>query len=107
MTADDGFAAQPDDLTAAAGRFDEAAGVVADGLASLRAALDALGPYLGTDDQARAFAAQYEPKVAEGLAAIEHEAQSTRALGDALRDTAQDYRRDDAGVADGLWPPAG
>lgn len=103
----DGFATQPGDLTAAAGRFDEAAGVVADAVTDLRAALDGLGNYLGTDEHARTFAAQYEPRAAEGLAAIDHEAQSTRSLGEALRATATGYRRDNAAVADGLRPPGG
>lgn len=103
----DGFATQPGELTAAAGRFDEAAGVVADAVAELRAALDGLGTYLGTDEHARNVAAQYEPRAAEGLAAIDHEARSTRSLGEALRATATGYRRNNAVVADGLRPPGG
>ncbi|MCD2197911.1 hypothetical protein LQ327_31530 [Actinomycetospora endophytica] len=105
MTADDGFATQPGELTAAAGRFDEAAGIVADALTALRSTLDGLGNYLGTDDQARTFATQYEPKAAEGLAAIDHEVGSARSVGDALRATALDYQRHDNGVADHLQPP--
>ncbi|HEY2220969.1 hypothetical protein [Actinomycetospora sp.] len=104
---DDGFATQPGDLAAAAGRFDEAARILADAVTELRAALGGLGNYLGTDEQARTFAAQYEPKAAEGLAAIDHEAESTRALGDTLRATAYDYAARNATVADDLRPPGG
>lgn len=102
---DDGFSARPADLGAAAAPFDEAAGILTEALAGLRATLDGLGPYLGTDEQGRAFAAQYEPKAAEGLAAVDHEARSTRSLGDALRSTGRDYAAGDAGLGDGLRPP--
>ena len=104
---DDGFATQPGELTAAAGRFDEAARIVADAVTELRGTLGGLGTYLGTDEHARTFAAQYEPKAAEGLAAIDHEAQSTRTLGEALRATATEYQGNDAAVTDELRPPGG
>ncbi|MDT7741540.1 MAG: hypothetical protein QOE59_618 [Actinomycetota bacterium] len=102
---DDGFATHPADLAAAAARFDEAAGLAADAVAALRSTLGGLGEYLGTDEQGRAFAAQYEPKAAEGLTAIEQEAGGVRSLGDALRAGAQDYGTTEAGVADGWRPP--
>jgi hypothetical protein len=85
---DDGFATHPAELAAAAARFDEAAGIVADAVAALRSALGGLaglGGHLGADEQGRAFAAQYEPAAGEGLAAIEQEAAGVRSLGDALR----------------------
>jgi uncharacterized protein YukE len=104
---DDGFTTQPGELAAAAGRFDEAAGIVADAVTALRSTLEGLGNYLGTDEQARTFAAQYDPKAAEGLAAIDHEAQTTRTLGDALRRAAHEYQAGDAAAADGLRPPGG
>jgi hypothetical protein len=97
----DGFATHPAELTAAAARFDEAAGIVADALAALRSTLGGLGEHLGTDEQGRAFAAQYEPAAAEGLAAIEQEAGGVRSLGDALRAGAHGYGTTEAGVADG------
>ena len=102
---DDGFGTQPGDLAAAAGRFDEAAGVVADAVAALRTGLGSLGEYLGTDEQGRAFAATYEPKTTEGLAATDREAGGLRSLGDALRGSARDYASGDAGLAGGLRPP--
>jgi hypothetical protein len=104
---DDGFATQPGELTAAAARFDEAGRIVADAVTELRGTLGGLGNYLGTDEQARTFAAQYEPKAAEGLTAIDHEAESTRSLGDALRATAIEYQNKNAAVADELRPPGG
>ena len=103
----DGFATQPGELAAAAGRFDEAAGIVADGVAALLSALGGLGNYLGTDEHARTFAAQYEPTAADGLAAIDHEARSVRSLGEALRSAAHDYEAGDGTAADGLRPPGG
>lgn len=102
---DDGFATQPGDLAAAAARFDEAGGIIADAVAALRTALGALGEHLGTDEQGRAFAAQYRPKAAEGLAAIEQEADGVRSLGDALRAGAHDYGTTEAGVTDALAKP--
>ena len=102
---DDGFATHPTELTAAAARFDEAAGIVADAVAALRSALGGLGGHLGADEQGRAFAAQYEPAAGEGLAAIEQEAAGVRSLGDALRAGAQDYGTTETGVADG-WRPS-
>jgi hypothetical protein len=102
---DDGFATQPGDLTAAAARFDEAAEIVADAVAALRTALGELGQHLGSDEQGRAFGAQYEPKAAEGLVAIDQEAGGVRSLGDALRAGAQDYGTTETGVADGWRPP--
>lgn len=101
----DGFATQPADLAAAAARFDEAAGIVADAVAALRSALGGLGDGLGTDDEGRAFAARYEPAAAEGIAASERGAAGVRSLGDALRSTAHDYGAGDAAVADHLRPP--
>jgi hypothetical protein len=102
---DEGFATHPGELTAAAARFDEAAGIVADAVAALRTALGERGEHLGTDEQGRAFAARYEPKAAEGLAAIEQEADGVRSLGDALRAGAHDYGATEAGVTDGLAKP--
>jgi hypothetical protein len=102
---DDGFATHPAELTAAAARFAEAAGIVADAAAALRAALGGLGDPLGTDEQGRAFWAQYGPKAAEGIAAIEQEAGGVRSLGDALRAGAHDYGTTETGVADGWRPP--
>ena len=95
---DDGFATHPAELTAAAARFDEAAGIVADAVAALRSTLGGLGDVLGTDEQGRAFAARYEPTAAEGLAAIGQEAGGVRSLGDALRAGAQRLRHDRGGV---------
>ena len=102
---DDGFATHPGELTAAAARFDEAAGVVADAVAVLRTALGALPAHLGSDEQGRAFGARYEPAAAEGLAAIDREGGGLRSLGDALRAAAQDYGATETGVADGWRPP--
>lgn len=102
---DDGFTTQPGELTAAAAPFDEAARIVADALAGLGSTLGGLGDYLGTDEQGRAFAAQYEPKVSEGLAALAGEADAVHSLGDALRGSAQGYATRDADLADGLRPP--
>ncbi|HEY2195556.1 MAG TPA: hypothetical protein VGH76_25090 [Actinomycetospora sp.] len=102
---DDGFTTQPRELTAAAAPFDEAARIVADALAGLRSALGGLGDYPGTDEQGRAFAAQYEPKVTEGLEAFAGEADAIRSLGDALRGSAQGYATRDADLAAGFRPP--
>ncbi len=102
---DDGFGTLPGELTAAAARFDEAAGVVADAVAALRTTLGALGDLLGTDEQGRAFAARYDPAAGDGIAAMDREARGTRSLGDALRATAHDYEAGDATAADGLEPP--
>jgi len=102
---DDGFATRPAELTAAAARFDEAAGIVADAVAALRVALGGLGEHLGTDEQGRAFAARYDPTAAEGLTAIEREAGGLRALGDGLRAGARDYGTTETGVTDGWRPP--
>ena len=102
---DDGFATHPAELTAAAARFDEAAGIVADAVASLRSTLGGLGEYLGADEQGRAFAARYESAAAEGLAAIGQEAGGVRSLGDALRAGAQHYGTTEAGVTDGWRAP--
>ncbi|NMO93171.1 hypothetical protein [Actinomycetospora sp. TBRC 11914] len=98
---DDGFATHPGELAAAAGPFDEAAGVVAEALAALRTTLDGLGDYVGGDEQGRAFAAQYDPEVAEATAAVDHEARAVRSLGDALRGSAHDYAAGDGGLAGG------
>ena len=102
---DDGFGTLPAELTAAAARFDEAAGVVADAVAALRTTLAALGDPLGTDEQGRAFAARYDPLVAEGLSALDRETGGLRSLGDALRSSAHDYEARDATLAAGLEPP--
>lgn len=103
---DDGFATPPGELAAAAGRFDEAASVVAGAVAALRSTLGGLGEVLGTDEQGRAFAAQYEPTAAEALTALEREAAGVRSLGGALRGSAHDYAAGDASTADALRPPA-
>jgi uncharacterized protein YukE len=102
---DDGFATHPGELTAAAARFDEAAGIVADAVAALRTALGELGEHLGTDEQGRAFAARYEPTASEGLSALDREAGGMRSLGDALRAGAHDYGTNEAGQAEGWRPP--
>jgi uncharacterized protein YukE len=101
-----GFATQPDDLDAAARRFDEAADVAAQALAELRSTLAGLGDYLGADEQGRAFAARYDPAAADGLAALGHEAESLRSLGPALRQAAEAFRGDDAAGAAALRRPA-
>jgi hypothetical protein len=102
---DEGFATHPGELTAAAARFDEAEGIVADAVAALRTALGGLGEHLGDDEQGRAFGAGYEPTAAEGLTAIEQEAGGLRSLGDGLRAGARDYGATETGVADGWRPP--
>jgi uncharacterized protein YukE len=102
---DDGFSTQPGELAAAAAPFDEASRIVADALAALRSTLDGLGDALGTDEQGRAFAAQYEPKATEGLAALAEAAGAIRSLGDALRGSAQGYASGDADLAGGFRPP--
>lgn len=100
----DGFGTQPGELDAAAGRLDEAARIAVEATAALRAALAGLGDPLGGDEQGRAFAAQYHPKAAEGLAALDREATALGSLGDGLRGTAHEYRAADADGADGFGP---
>jgi uncharacterized protein YukE len=100
-----GFGTQPGELDAAAVRFDEAARIVADALHRLRATLGALGDYVGDDDQGRAFAAEYDPKVAEGFAALGREADAVRSLGDAVRSSAREYQAGDQGAAARFRPP--
>jgi uncharacterized protein YukE len=102
---DDGFTAQPGQLAAAAAPFDEASRIVTDALAALRSTLDGLGDPLGTDEQGRAFAAQYAPKATEGLAALAGEAGAIGSLGDALRGSAQGYASRDTDLAGGFRPP--
>lgn len=102
-----GFGTRPGDLGAAAERFDEAARGVADALAALRSTLGGLGDHLGADEQGRAFAAQYDPKAGEGVAAIGRESEALRSLGAALRDAAREFVADDAGGAVALRPPGG
>lgn len=102
-----GFGTQPGDLDAAAARFDEASDVVATALADLRSTLGGLGDYLGSDEQGRAFAAEYDPKVAEGVAALDDEARGLRSLVDGLRASAREYANGDASAAARLTPPGG
>ncbi|MFC5061067.1 PE domain-containing protein [Actinomycetospora atypica] len=97
-----GFGTHPDELDAAAGRLDEAARIAAEAAAALRAAL--AGDPLGGDEQGRAFAAQYDRKAAEGLAALEREAGALGSLGDGLRGTAREYRGADTDGAAGFGP---
>ena len=99
-----GFGTQPGELDAAAGRLDEAARIAAEATAALRAALAGLADPLGGDEQGRAFAAQYDPKAAEGLAALEREATALGSLGDGLRGTAHEYRAADTDGAEGFRP---
>ncbi|MEJ2866811.1 hypothetical protein WCD74_03485 [Actinomycetospora sp. OC33-EN08] len=99
-----GFGARPEDLEAAAARFDEAARIAADACASLRSSLSGLGEVAGDDEQGRTFAARYDPKAAEGVGAIEQESAGLRSLGDALRATAQEYRAGEADGAAGFAP---
>lgn len=100
----EGFATQPTDLEAAAERLDETARAVADAVTALRAALDGLGNYVGDDEQGRAFAARYAPKVSEGVAAMTDEVGAVRSLADALRSTAGAYQGDDHGNAGAFRP---
>ncbi len=93
-----GFGTRPEDLEAAATRFDEAGRIAADAVAALRSALSGLGDVAGDDDQGRTFAAQYDPKAAEGVDAIGREAAGLSSLGGALRATAAEYRAGDAGA---------
>ncbi|MDL5160143.1 hypothetical protein [Actinomycetospora termitidis] len=99
-----GFGTRPEDLEAAAARFDEAARIAADACASLRSSLSGLGDVAGDDEQGRTFAARYDPKAAEGMTAIEQEATGLGALGGALRSTAADYRAGEGGAAAGFGP---
>jgi uncharacterized protein YukE len=100
-----GFGTQPGELDAAAARFDEAARTVADAVAALRSTLAGLGAYVGTDEQGRAFAAQYDPKAADGFAAMAGEADAVRSLGQALRSSAREYQANDRGAAAPFRPP--
>jgi carbohydrate-selective porin OprB len=102
---DEQFATRPADLTAGAARVDEAAGVVADAVASLRATLGALGGFLGTDEQGRSFAAQYDPTSADGLTTTADEAGGLRSLADALRASAHDYAAGDSTTTAAMRPP--
>lgn len=101
----DGFATQPGDLEAAGGRFDEAARIVTAALENLRSTLGGLGDYVGSDEQGKAFAAQYDPSVAEGFDAMGKEAEGLRSLGEALRASAREYGATDIAAAAHLSPP--
>lgn len=93
-----GFGTRPEDLEAAAARFDEAGRIAADAVTALRSELGELGTVAGDDEQGRTFAAQYDPKATEGVTALEQEAAGLGSLGGALRVTAAEYRAGDAGA---------
>ncbi|WP_433802489.1 hypothetical protein [Actinomycetospora sp. CA-084318] len=92
------FGTRPEDLEAAATRFDEAGRIAAEAVAALRSTLAGLGDVAGDDEQGRTFAAQYDPKAAEGITAIGQEAAGLSSVGGALRATAAEYRAGDAGA---------
>ncbi|MCD2186687.1 hypothetical protein [Actinomycetospora soli] len=92
------FGTRPEDLEAAAAQFDEAGRIAVEAAAALRSALAGLGDVAGDDEQGRTFAAQYDPKAAEGVTAIGREATGLGSLGGALRATAADYRAGDTGA---------
>lgn len=100
-----GFGTQPGELDAAAGRFDEASRLVAEAVMTLRATLAGLGDYVGDDEQGRRFAADYDPKVTEGVTAMGREADALGSLGAALRSSAREYEAGDDGAATQFRPP--
>jgi hypothetical protein len=97
-----GFATQPGDLAAVAGRVEALADDLAQGVEQLRAELAGLGDMGGVDEQGRAFAAAYDPVVADALRFLTADADGVRGRAAGLRASGAEYETADGAQRDGF-----